>query len=243
MRGACPAKSFERTTRRQACEMETAEYAPGRLVDVFGEPAQPAVLLWHGAQTDARPAARTLAELIADHGVGVVVPDWNSHAGDRGRADLLQSVQFARERVADPDGLVLAGWSLGGVAAAGLTVHARQHDVRFAHTVCLAGAFMVCDPISGDDVAAALSGADPAPFTLLHGVADDVVPVTASRDFARALEEHGWPVELIELAADHGSIAGATYDAAADRYSAAADADTTAVAAGVAVRIAALSSR
>ncbi len=132
--------------------METAEYAPGRLVDVFGEPAQPAVLLWHGAQTDARAAVRTLAELIAGHGVGVVVPDWNSHAGDRGRADLLQSVQFARERVADPDGLVLAGWSLGGVAAAGLTVHARQHGVRFAHTVCLAGAFMVCDPISGDDV-------------------------------------------------------------------------------------------
>jgi hypothetical protein len=102
---------------------------------------------------------------------------------------------------------------------------------------------MVGDPISGGDVAAALSGADPARFTLLHGVADDVVPVTASRDFARALEAHGWPVESVELAADHGSIAGATYDAVADRYTAAADPDTTAVAAGVAARIAALSSR
>ena len=165
----------------------------------------------------------------------------SSHADDGGRADLLRSVAFTRDRVADPDALVLVGWSLGSAAAAGLTFHARQHGARFAHTVSLAGAFMARDPISGDDVAAALSGADPAPFTLLHGMADDAVPVTASRDFAGALEQHAWPVELVELAADHGSIAGATYDPTADRYSAATDPDTMAVAADVAARIAGLS--
>jgi len=43
-------------------------------------------------------------------------------ADDGGRADLLDSVHFARERVDHPDSLVLVGWSMGGLAAAGLTV-------------------------------------------------------------------------------------------------------------------------
>jgi hypothetical protein len=46
-------------------------------------------------------------------------------------------------------------------------------------------------------------------------------------------------VQVVELPADHGSIAGAVYDASAGRYRAAADAETLAVAADVAARIAA----
>jgi len=221
--------------------METVEYAPGRLVDVSGRPAQRTVLLWHGQQADARGAVRPLAELLVRHGLGVVVPDWNSHADDGGRADLLRSVHFARERVDDPDGLVLVGWSMGGVAAAGLTIQARRVDVGFAHTVCLAGAFMVTDPIFGRVPATQLKpGARRCPFTLLHGLSDDVIPVAATREFASALRRNGWPAEVVELPADHGSIAGASYDTAADRYSAADDPQTLAVAADVAARIAAL---
>src|SRR6202041_2765201 len=139
--------------------METVEYAAGRLADVFGEPSQPTVLLWHGQQPDARSSVRRLAELIAGHGLGVIAPDWDSYADDGGRADLLDSVHFAHERVDDPEGLVLVGWSMGGVAAAGLTIQAQQFGVQFAHTVCLAGAFMVPDPISGR-----------VPANQLHGV-------------------------------------------------------------------------
>ncbi len=95
------------------------------------------------------PRCGRLAELLVGHGLGVIVPDWNSHADDGGRADLLRSVHFARERVAEPDGLVLVGWSMGGLAAAGLTIQARRLGIGFAHTVCLAGAFMVADPIFG----------------------------------------------------------------------------------------------
>jgi dipeptidyl aminopeptidase/acylaminoacyl peptidase len=222
--------------------METVEYAAGRLVDVFGGPAQPTVLLWHGQQANARASVRRLAELLADHGVGVVAPDWNSHADDGGRSDLLRSVQFAREWAADPDGLVLVGWSMGGVAAAGLAIGARRLGIRFAHTVCLAGAFIVADPIFGRVPATQLTpGAQRCPFTLLHGVSDAVIPVAVSRDFASALRHNDWPVQVVELSADHGSIAGATYDPAADRYSAAEDPDTLAVAAEVAGRIAAVS--
>lgn len=220
--------------------MQTVEYARGRLADLFGAPAQPTVLLWHGRQTDARAAVRPLAELLAGHGVGVVVPDWNSHAADGGRADLVRSVRFARELVEDRDGVVLVGWSLGGAAAAAMTIQAPRLGVRFSHTVCLAGAFMVGDPISGAQLAVQPPGTDPAPFTLLHGAADDVVPVAASRTFARSLTQNGWPVELVELPTDHGGIAGATYDRAADRYRAAEDPGTLAIAADVANRIAAV---
>lgn len=221
----------------QTCTVDTVEYAPGRLADVFGEHSRRTALLWHGKQPDARAAVRPLAELVAAHGVQVVVPDWNSHHDDAGRADLLGSVRFARERAADADGLILAGWSMGGVAAAGLAIHASRYGVGFCHVVCLAGAFMVADPISGQDPVAGLPGGRRCPITLLHGTSDDVVPVTASREFAAALAHHQWPVELGELSADHGSIAGATYDPGTDRYSAATDRRTLAVAAEVAERI------
>jgi predicted esterase len=220
--------------------MQTVEYAAGRLADVFGEPSQPTVLLWHGQQSDARSSVRPLAQLIATHGLGVIAPDWNSYADDGGRADLLDSVQFARERIDRPDDLVLVGWSMGGLAAAGLTVQAQRLGVAFAHTVCLAGAFMVPDPIFNQLPATQVNDAAPrSPFTLLHGVADRVIPVSAGHDFAAALRRHHWPVQVVELPADHGSIAGAVYDASAARYRAAVDSETLAVAADVAARIAA----
>jgi dienelactone hydrolase len=222
--------------------METVEYAAGRLADVVGRPSQPTVLLWHGQQADARASVRPLVGLLAEHGLGVVAPDWNSYADDGGRADLLNSVQYTRERVDDPAGVVLAGWSMGGVAAAGLTIQAQRLGVTFAHTVCLAGAFMVADPISGSVPATQLHGAAAgSPFTLLTGVSDRVIPVAVAHDFASALRHNDWPVAVIELPADHGSIAGAVYDAALGRYSAATDAKTLAVAADVAAHIAAAS--
>lgn len=220
--------------------MDTLEYAPQRSVDVYGDPSEPTVLLWHGTQTDARHTVRPLAELLARRGLGVVAPDWNSHADDGGRADLLGSVDFARDWSAHPEGLALVGWSLGAVAAAGLTIRAARYGVVLSHTVCLAGAFMVRDPISGDDVTASLASAEVgAPFTLLHGVADDVVPASASRTFAAELAKVGWPVRVIELPTDHGAIAGARYDPAADRYLPAVDPQTHRVAVDVADHIAA----
>lgn len=220
--------------------MDTAEYAPGRSVDLFGDPMQPTVLIWHGMQSDARTSVRLLAEHVAGHGLSVVVPDWDSHSDDGGRRDLMQSVRFAQQRDAHTGGLTLVGWSMGGLAAAGLTVHASRHDVRLRQTVCLAGAFGAPDPISGSRLAADLANSGPvSPFILLHRVADDVVSVYASRQFAADLKEHGWPVRLVEIDADHGSIAGARYDPLADRYSAADDAETRAVVVDVADRIAA----
>ena len=206
------------------------------MLDFFADATGPTVLMWHGAQTDARAAMRPLAELVAGHGLAVVLPDWNSHADDGGRDDLLQSAQFARQH-SGSDGIVLVGWSLGGVAAAGLTIHAGQFNMTVTHTVCLAGAFVVRDPITAAHLPRELPS-QRSPFTLLHGTADDVVPVEVSRSFAAMLEDNEWPVELVELTADHGAIAGATYDRDLDRYFAAADPKVLAVATDVAGRIA-----
>jgi len=213
------------------------EYAPGRLADVYGDPTQPTVLLWHGMQTDARAAFRPLAGILAGRGAAVVAPDWNSHADDGGRADLLRSLDFARDFAGEGNAIVLVGWSMGGAAAAALTL---SGDADLAHTVCLAGAFMVPDPIFGRRVTDELpSQRIGTPFTLLHGLADPVVPAAASREFAEGLRRAGWPVELAELAADHGSIAGADYDAVADRYEPGKSEEALRVAGEVAARIAA----
>jgi dienelactone hydrolase len=186
------------------------------------------------------PAARCdRSQLVAGYGLTVVVPDWNSHANDHGRGDLLRSAEFARQHAG---ALVVAGWSLGGVAAAALAIHAAQFEVPVTHTVCLAGAFMAEDPIRAAHLPTELP-TQRSPFTLLHGAADDVVPVEASRSFAATLNDNEWPVEFVELPADHGSIAGATYDRALDRYAAADDPQVLAVAADVAGRIAAVVGR
>ena len=218
--------------------VETAEYAPGRLADVFGESTQHTVLLWHGMQANARAAVGSLADMLATHGAAAVAPDWNSHADDGGRADLLGSLEFTRKRA--DDGIVLVGWSLGGAAAAGVTLNQRQFDISIRHTVCLAGAFMAPDPVSGQVLTDLLSADHVgAPFTLLHGVNDDAVPARASREFAASLSRTGWPVDVVELAADHGSIAGADYDPVADRYVPGASEHSRRVGAEVAARIAA----
>ncbi|MEW5809254.1 MAG: esterase [Actinomycetota bacterium] len=199
--------------------MDTVEYASARHADVYGTPGDAPLLLWHGTQTDARATVGRLAAALAERGFGVVAPDWDSHAPDHGRSDLLASLDFVRGWTAEPGRLTLVGWSLGGAAAAGLTLCADEFDVALAHTVCLAGAFMVADPISGAPPADALPRSRPgAPFTLLHGRADDVVPLDASHQFGRRLESAGWPVRVVELDADHGTIAGARHDPAADRY-------------------------
>jgi predicted esterase len=128
---------------------------------------------------------------------------------------------------------------MGGAAAAGLALHAEALDVQLSHVVCLAGAFMAPEPFTGRPLAEALAHSTrPTPFTLLHGSRDDVVPASASRDFADLLRHHEWTVDVDELDTDHAAIAGAEYDAAADRYHAAEDPTALAVAADVAERIA-----
>jgi dienelactone hydrolase len=214
--------------------VDTHEYAPGRSLDLYGAAGAPVVLLWHGMQTDSRAAVRPLAERIAEHGYAVVAADWNSHADDNGRSDLLNSARFAAAQSGAADGLVVVGWSLGAAAAVGLTFGATEYGLRVTRTVCLAGAFMAPDPLSGEPLTPRPAAGARMPITLVHGSADDVIPVRASRDFTAEMGVAGWRVQYIELAADHANIVGARYDATADRYEPSDDPASLAVAAEVA---------
>ncbi len=228
--------------------MDTFEYATGRHVDVHRGRAGGHVLLWHGRQPDMRSVVVPLSELIAARGPTVYAADWNSHADDGGRGDILGSVRFARESIeadgGDPDALVLMGWSLGGTAAAGLTLNARRLGLAVAHTVCLAGGFPAPDPVSGLQLLTDRlpSSPRPTPFTLMHGIGDEVVQVSVSRAFAQQLTQAGWPVEVVELATDHAGIASAEPDPSSDGYRAAVDEQTIAVATEVADQIAEITS-
>lgn len=216
------------------------EYFPGRWADVSGALSGPTALFWHGSQPSSRAAVRVLAQALDERGLSVVAPDWDPHGPDGGRAELLASVDFTRTRAAGGP-LVLIGWSLGGVAAAGLALRAAQFDVAVAHVVCLGGAFMARDPISGGAVLDGVTvGPARAPMHLFTGTADDVIPAYAATEFATALRALHWPVDTVEVRADHGSIAGARYDAVHRRYEPADDPATRAVADDIANRIAAI---
>lgn len=218
--------------------MTTCEYAPGRSADLYGDPSDPTLLLWHGMQTDSRAAVRPLAERLAARGHAVVAADWDSHADDLGRADLLASARFATDQPGAADGLIVVGWSMGGAATIGLTLAAGGLGIRVARAVCLGGAFTAHDPIGGGRLTVGPPSGDRTPITLVHGTSDDVVAPSVSRDFASTLGGAGWAVQYIEIAADHGNIVGARYDESRDRYDAADDPASLAVADRVAALIA-----
>jgi predicted esterase len=205
-------------------------YGQGRLLDIYrkepagGGPA-PTVLLWHGVGPDERDVLETLAVQTAGYGLTVVVPDWRSDAPDGGRAHLLGSLDFTRERTAGlgglaDDAIVLAGWSRGGRSAAAIGV--RPDAVggwRPLAVVCLGAAYTRLTPVTGgspiEDLAA--TGAAPVPFWLVHGTEDATVPVAASREFAALLARRGWPVLLEEQPTDHAGVIGTEYDPSARR--------------------------
>ena len=198
------------TTERRS---EPIEYAPGRLIDSYGPAAATTVLLWHGSGPNEREVLAPLATAVADRGVRVLVPDWDSTSPDGGRADLLRSVKFAREGGAGSDSrLVVAGWSLGGTAAASLAINARKLGLDSVPAVCLAGAFGRTDPLSGQPFASfEPSNRTPGSIRLLHGTQDDIVHIEGSRAFAKVLRSAGWEADLTELDTDHAGIVGAGF--------------------------------
>ncbi|MCW2788793.1 MAG: esterase [Aeromicrobium sp.] len=204
--------------------MTTEEYAPGRHLDVRGEDG-PVVLLWHGRGADARGVLTTLSERVAAHGVTVVTPDWDAGRPDGGRADLLTSVRRAREiateRGQDPDTIVVAGWSLGGVAAVSLALNARRLGIGVGGLVLIAPADgpRALDPISGQPLPTPLpSGAGRCRVHVIYGEDDTVTPPDMVCGLELRLRAAGWSTCLHALEGDHGEVVGATYDARRDVF-------------------------
>ena len=195
-------------------------YGLGKALDVYlphqaasGPGPAPVVLLWHGIGLDERDVLEPLARATAAYGVVVFVPDWRSDEPDGGRAHLLSSLAFVRQQATQfggrADAIVLAGWSRGGNAAAALAVNpAAVGGWRPMAVVSIASGFSTPAAMTGTAPAADLAelGTAPVPFWLVHGTSDLAVDVSESRKFATLLAEHGWPVQLEELATDHAGV-------------------------------------
>jgi acetyl esterase/lipase len=202
------------------------DYGCGKALDVYvahrtgtALGPQPVVLLWRGVGPDERDVLKPLACAAAALGVTVFVPDWRSDAPDGGRGHLLSSVSFTREHASrfggDADAIVLAGWSRGGKAAAGLSLNPMAAGGwRPVGVVCIAAGFSKPALITGTSPTSDLAAASiaPLPFWLVHGTHDPVVSVTESRELASLLSEHGWPVQYEELPTDHAGVVMAEYD-------------------------------
>lgn len=93
--------------------------------------------------------------------------------------------KLAKENNVDPSRIYVTGLSMGGFGSFG-AVGRRPDFFAAAIPVCGGG-----DPTTAETMKR-------VPFRIYHGAADSVVPVTGSRVMAKALEEAGADVELIE---------------------------------------------
>jgi dienelactone hydrolase len=205
--------------------MVDREYAPGRRMIERGTADRGVVLLWHGRGVDSADWMLPLAERVAAHGALALAPDWSSETPDGGRTDLLTSVRHARDAATDagldPERLVVAGWSLGGTAAASLAVHAKRLGIGLGGTVLIA-------PADGPGVVDGISGG-PLPRTLppgqgrwrvdvLYGEHDTSTPPDQVSGLELRLRAAGWTTSLQAVDADHGEIVGCRYDARREVY-------------------------
>ncbi|MER5637429.1 alpha/beta hydrolase [Kitasatospora sp. NPDC002227] len=180
------------------------------------------VLLWHGRGPDERDVLAPLAQATAALGLLVLVPDWRADAPDAGLTHLTESVSFAREQAAahggDPLRLTLAGWSLGAKNAVALALGPGAWRPRAV--VAIAGGYTTSARTTGGtplDDARHGPAAPKLPLHLIHGTADEVVPVEQSRELRTALAAHHWPVTLDEPETDHAGVVLTRYSPAHQR--------------------------
>ena len=183
-----------------------------------------------------RPLARSLVE----HGWAAWNIEYRRVGNGGGAPTTLDDVHAAIETLADTDlprdRVITVGHSAGGhlatwaasrgrharwptqVAVTGVVSQAGVVDLRGAHTEGLGSgavaAFLGHPPGPDDDPADPLRQVPLAvPVHCVHGVADDVVPVSQSRRYVETARAAGAQAELTEVPGDHFVVIDPEHDA------------------------------
>jgi acetyl esterase/lipase len=210
--------------RRVSSEAEVVRY--GDLPDQYGELTRPAgdprglVVVVHGGFWKPQYGieyARPLVPSLVEDGWAT----WAVEYRRSGARDTLADVRAAVDAAPlDADTVVGLGHSAGGhlvtwaAAGGGLTHVVSQAgvlDLRTAYDAELGGgaveAFLGHPPGPGD------RDTDPirmvpldVPVWCVHGVDDDVVPISQSRDYVAAATDAGATAELLEVDGDHFAV-------------------------------------
>ena len=124
---------------------------------------------------------------IRESGIEVISPDFNE-------MELIDRVELLKETI-EIGNVVLAGSSWGGLACA---LTAMQIPEKLKGLLLLAPALHY--PESPNDEPEKLIAPDSVPVTIIHSTTDDIVPISASKDY---IERSGDNVQLIEVEDSH----------------------------------------
>ena len=122
-----------------------------------------------------------------ESGIEVISPDFNE-------MELIDRVELLKESI-DIGDVLLAGSSWGGLACA-LTAQEKPEKLR--GLLLLAPALHY--PEHPNDVPEKLIAPDNVPVTIIHSTTDDIVPISASKNY---IERSGNNVQLIEVEDNH----------------------------------------
>jgi len=192
------------------------EYSNGRLLDFYRADStrgSAAAVLWHGSGANERDVLSSLAEQLASRNVSAIVPDWDPADRNFAQHQLLDSIANARQTCdrLEIAQLALIGWSLGANAALDFLMNSATIEGWLpSGFVGLAGGFNG-SPFSADRRSHGLESTT-TPILLIHGSADEVVPVESSRRIAEELVSLGCRVELREIDTDHAGVIGTIFN-------------------------------
>jgi phospholipase/carboxylesterase len=176
----------------------------------------PLVVVMHGRGADSNDLADIAPMLDSGDGLRFLFPNapkpWDAGGGmtfgftwfdgwppvgdsfGQSAAQLFAFLAAALKRYPTPDGkVVISGFSQGALMALHIGFNT---DLKIAGVVAMSGALFEAQ--QGD-----LSSRKELPVLIVHGIADDVIPVNAARRARRVLEEHGVNPEYHEFPMGH----------------------------------------
>jgi pimeloyl-ACP methyl ester carboxylesterase len=124
---------------------------------------------------------------IRESGIEVIAPDFNE-------MELIDRVELIEETIEAGD-FVLAGSSWGGLACA---LAAQRKSDKLKGLLLLAPALHYPEPPNNNPED--LIAPKEVPVTIIHSIEDDIVPISASKDY---IERSGNNIKLIEVNDNH----------------------------------------